>query len=191
MLERVWLKHQSLLRRVAASVLFDRSNVDDVLQDTFVRLLSNGRRFGDEQEAFNYLRRALINTCLDFYRRRQRYRRRIRSSEDLTILPRAVSEGPDPLAQVLSSEQRALETVLSGRVRRAIRSLPPPQREAVELVYGRGAGRQIKEICREHKIPYSTLRSRLLRAFDLIRQEIEAEEESTRTVTPEEQYHEV
>jgi RNA polymerase sigma-70 factor, ECF subfamily len=105
-------RHGAALYRYAVMVLADPAGAADVVQTVFVSLLrQRGRPDCDDR----YLRRAVRNECFSALRRRQR--------------------------DVLASASPILEAVEAGRdrpderlaIERALRELPPDQREVVHL----------------------------------------------------------
>lgn len=157
------------LRSLAQSVIRDPSRIDDILQEAYARTLKSGREFATPTDALRYLRTAVLTTAIDAYRRMRRHQK--------TFPKRIVEEPPatgslardDPLTLLLKQQaggewDQLVETVLS-----AVHRLPLPQKEAIEFFFGpRRSG--LKEVCRETGVPYSTLRSRMLKGIDQIRE---------------------
>lgn len=152
------------------AVLLDQSSIDDVLQEAFTRVLQSRKDFSDRQEAFHYLRKTVLTTTIDMYRRTRRQINRLSDCKGIAEIPAAADqEKPDPLALLLSREKAEERRLLVNEVRSALHSLPRSQQQAIELFFSRSRKRRIKDICRESGIPYSTLRSRVLRGVDKIR----------------------
>lgn len=152
--------------------------VEDVLQEAFVRGLASGRAFGGERETLNFLNRVVINTAIDFYRKRRRYERFFQG--DSHELTRLQSEGQpnletrsqdDPLDRLVLRERQGMRTSLLEQVRQVLGQLPDTQREAIELLFNRN-GKSLREVCAEAGIPYSTARSRMLVGIDRIRTQL-------------------
>lgn len=164
MLVRLWERNRAILRSLVRTVLFDHSLIDDVLQEAFARLLKRNRTFPSERETYNYMRRVVLNTAIDFYRQRNRARLCAREFY-------SPADASTPLDLLIREEQENLHVSVLAEVLKALESLPLEQREAIELFFRRD-GRRIKEICEKMKIPYSTLRSRMLAGIDAIRKEL-------------------
>ena len=151
------------------AVLLDQSSTDDVLQEAFARVLQSRKSFTDRREAFHYLRKTVVSTTIDLYRRSTRYSSKILSHRDPLLPARTVSQlEPSPLELLLQEEEAKVQRLLIDRVQSVLRTLPPSQQEAIRLFFGRD-GKRLKDVCREAGIPYSTLRSRMIRGVDNIR----------------------
>ena len=146
-------------------ILFDHSSIDDVLQDTFARLLQKNKSFANEKEAFRYLRRAVLNTAIDYYRRLNRQNALTKFS---SLNPEETS---NPLTTLIRREDEQRQNLLLLEIKKALKTLPPKQKEAIDLIFSRN-GQKLQEICEEKRIPYFTLRSRMLSAVDHIRKQL-------------------
>jgi RNA polymerase sigma factor (sigma-70 family) len=167
----IWEEKQSALRALVRTILIDETVVDDVLQEAFSRVLKTRRDFHTVEEAFYYLRKTVLHTTIDAYRRSKRDRVRFRDydpREDTSpssLLPQAV----DPLKLLIDQEETEQQKVLVNEVKKALKRLSPEQREAIEIFFGNGRQSTLKDLCRKKGVPYSTLRSRMLRGIDKIR----------------------
>ncbi len=165
-LAEIWERNRSILQGIVKTILLDHSVVDDVLQDAFTQVLSADPKFEDEQQAYNYARRAVINTAINHYRRCKR---------DLTLIHTLKKQQDDidertPLVVMMESEHERVESAIMREMGPAMSRLNLDRREALDLVFRRRE--KLKEICREKGIPYTTLRSRFLSAVDQIRKHL-------------------
>jgi RNA polymerase sigma factor (sigma-70 family) len=152
------------------AVLLDQSSIDDVLQEAFARVLQSRKDFSDRGEAFHYLRKTVLSTTIDLYRRSKRYNCRVVECQaPPEFSPYLLQEEPDPLGLLILQEQAEEQRHLVSQVKAALATLPPSQQEAIELFFGRSKKKRLKEICIDSGIPYSTLRSRMMRGVDGIR----------------------
>lgn len=152
------------------AVLLDQSSIDDVLQEAFARVLQSRKDFLDRQEAFHYLRKTVLSTTIDLYRRSRRYSSKIIDCHDPPEFSHySLEKDPDPLGLLILQEQDDKRRSLVNQVKTELGQLPPSQRQAIELFFGRSKEKKLKEICKEAGIPYSTLRSRMIRGVDQIR----------------------
>ena len=100
------------LLRLAAAVVGDRADAEDVLQDTLVAVYLHWPRIrGDERDA--YVRTALIRRCIDLLRRRARRPTTPLTQVDETDLPDASDAIADAdetlrLLHALAPRQRAV-----------------------------------------------------------------------------------
>jgi RNA polymerase sigma factor (sigma-70 family) len=170
LLIQIWEEKQYAFRAMVRAVLLDQSIIDDVLQEAFTRVLQSRRKFSDRKEAFHYLRKTVLATTIDMYRRSRRQTSRITDCRSLTEFSAdVVRENPDPLGLLLMQEQAEERRLIIDQVRSALESLPPVQKQAIELFFNRSRRSRLKDICKESGIPYSTLRSRVIRGVDRIR----------------------
>lgn len=122
-------------------------DAQDVYQDVFVRLATDGTAFADEDHLKAWLIRATINRCCDVAR--SAWRRRTVPLSELTVEP--VDASADAAA---SLEARELWE--------AVARLGPKMREAVYLHYAEGLS--CEEIAKLAGVRPSTVRTRLQRA---------------------------
>jgi len=167
-LAEIWERNKSILQGIVRTILLDHSVVDDVLQDAFTQVLSASPELEDEQQAYNYARRAVINTAINHYRRCRR---------DLTLIHTLKEQQNEidertPLVMMMESEHEQVESAIMREMGPALSRLNLDRREALDLVFKRRE--KLKEICREKGIPYTTLRSRFLSAVDQIRKHLRA-----------------
>lgn len=108
---RLYDTYGAALYRYAVLLLADPAAAEDAVHQVFAAVLRQPPRFDDEA---HYLRRAVRNECYSQLRRQ----RRNESSASGALL--------EPLAEEVAADERiALE--------RAIRALPPDQREVIYL----------------------------------------------------------
>lgn len=160
-----WQRNRSKLYALAAAVIGDSSRVDDVLQEAFARLLRAKRTFSNETEAVYYMRAAVTNTAIDWYRRNRRYSSTFKSG---VTAVHDCSIGSTPLELLLRKESARHQQQLLARLRMALDQLPAEDRVAVDAYFGEQR-RPLHQICRELGISYGKLRYRLFRAIDRIR----------------------
>ena len=168
MLVRVWQENQGILQSIVRNILLDRSIVEDVLQEAFARLLQSNRHFPNERETYNYVRRVVLNTTIDYYRRLNR-----RNSQQRMFLAASSRDHPNPLTLLIREEEDELQTSVLKEVDKALKTLSREQKRAIDLVFHRNK-KKLKEICKETGIPYSTLRSRVMAGIDQIRKQLKA-----------------
>lgn len=109
------------LLALATRMLGDRSEAEDVAQETFLRIWNHAPRWREGEARFDtWLHRVVLNLCYD--------RLRGRREEPVDTLPEMPDTQPEPAAH---AELRARD----ARVRDALAALPPRQREALVLQY--------------------------------------------------------
>jgi RNA polymerase sigma-70 factor, ECF subfamily len=148
--------HLDRLYRAALALCGSRAEAEDLVQETFVRVLARPRRVRRGGE-LGYLLRVLRNTWIDLHRARS------------TRPPEALGEPVDWLVDA-GADPGGL--TLEVRVAYdAIAALPEPQREAIAAVDV--AGLSYKEAAAALGIRQGTLMSRLARARDKVARELE------------------
>ena len=141
---------------VAATVvamLGPTAEVDDVVQEAFIRFYQTLDRFRGEAAVSTYLKRIAINRALDALRRRKRFLGRFRSRDDET------RSAPEPS---IEEDGRVEARERARLVHQAIDALPPKHRAVVVLRMIEGYSTE--ETAEMLGIPYGTVLSRLSRA---------------------------
>jgi len=105
---------------LAARMLGDRTEAEDVAQEAFVRIWRNASRWRPGGARFDtWIHRVALNLCYDRLRRRREW-----SGSDL---PEFADPGEDPNGGRLEDMSRGVE--------RALQRIAPRQREAIVLTY--------------------------------------------------------
>ena len=136
---------------VALRILRSRSEAEDVLQDSFVKIWRNADRYRSTGfSPMTWLITIARNTAID------RLRARRARGEDLSEAEELPSAEPGPEAQAIASGERArLVTCLS--------ELEPDRAEAVRGAYLLGLSYQ--ELAERHAVPLNTMRTWLRRSL--------------------------
>ena len=172
MLERLWDKNQAILRSIVLNILIDPSGADDVLQDAYAKVFRSKKHFSTQDEAYNYIRKTVVHTCIDYYRSFRRRTALFVNSRDFANLPHIYNQA-DPLTQLVEKEKGEVQVAFLEEVRKTMAELPPLQREALEIAFN-GNQQKLREVCREKGIPYSTVRSRVTAGIEQIRRKLRA-----------------
>ncbi len=159
-----------MFRAVAASVVHYPEHTDDVLQEAFARLLRRDRKFRTKAEAFHYIRITVLNTAIDCYRRLRRQRRVQTNEIAEDVLPD--DESYSPLRLLMQKQETCAQDRLLTEVRKALNGLSAQDLDAISVFFDRGSSRTMKQACLERGVAYSTLRGRMLRSIDRIRQHL-------------------
>ena len=109
-------------------------------------------------------------TAIDW--NRKTFRRNITVKEQVSDYERLEglrSSGENPLSSLLERERKCGEADFLCEVYLAIEKLPETQQEAVKAFFSIGDSPSAKEFCAINDIPYSTLRSRMVKGIDNIR----------------------
>jgi RNA polymerase sigma-70 factor, ECF subfamily len=140
----------------------------DLVQDTFVKLLRSANRYdrsrGKLETWVLLMARSLAIDAI---------RRRVLEVRTLEHVDRPTEADQEP-----GPDDRAATIDLTDRARRAMSSLPPEQRAALELAYL--GGKTSAEISELEGIPVGTAKTRIRAALLRLRELLAADIESTR-----------
>jgi RNA polymerase sigma-70 factor, ECF subfamily len=155
-----------LLFSVAARVLSDRKEAEDVLQEV---MLAIWNKSGDYDPALGRLSSWAVvltrNRALDRLRARTR---RLRLIEEVALMTDAPDDGAGASAgDVIHGRERA------EKLRSALTELPPDQRTAIELAFF--AGLSQSDIATRLTLPLGTVKARIRRGMLRLRERLGAE----------------
>ena len=138
---------------LARRVLRDPALAEDAVQDAFLAVWRAAPSFVPERaKASTWILTILHRRAIDLVRREAR---------------RAVDPLEDSHAEVAGAEDIAWRRLEGGRVRDALRQLPDPQREAIELAYY--AGFTQSELAERLGEPLGTIKSRMFNGLSRLR----------------------
>jgi len=154
-LEQLYDRYGSLAYSVSVRVLGDPGKAEDVVQDVFLKLWNNAARFDSQKGSLRtWLMTAVRNRSIDYLRGRGAHER---IEKEIPEHVEASGVGSDPWREVAAGLER-------DAVKAAIETLPPDQRQAVELAYFGGySHREIAEMIR---VPLSTVKGRMRLALE-------------------------
>ena len=116
-------KYLVAVHRLAARMLGDRNEAEEVAQDTFLKLWThagNWRPASRDSAVLPWLRSLAMNACIDRLRRR-----RFHSGDEV---PERADDRASPVEQIEQDR-------IAGLVKHALRALPDRQRAAIVLTY--------------------------------------------------------
>jgi RNA polymerase sigma-70 factor (sigma-E family) len=119
----LYAAHYRSLVRMAALLLRDADEAEEVVQDAFVAMHDAWRRLRDADRALAYLRQSVVNRARSALRRRAVRERH------------ATAPAREPLRHLPSAESEALRAEERRAIIDALRTLPERQREAIVLRY--------------------------------------------------------
>jgi len=146
--------HKDRVYSIALRYAGDSAAAMDISQDTFLKLLSSIGQFRGEANFESWLYRLVVNTCLDYHRRRRRFLPLLDEALD-DVVDRFRTPREGALHDLLREEQ-------TDRVQQVVAQLPEDQRMVVVLRYTEGLSyEEIADLlgCRR-----GTVESRLNRA---------------------------
>jgi RNA polymerase sigma-70 factor (ECF subfamily) len=143
--------HLDRLYRAAWAMTGAREDAEDLVQETYERVLRRPREIARDEDALPYLLGVLRNTWIDVVRARAR--------RPTTPLELEVADGIDPLDQVAAREVFA-----------AVAALPDEWRDTVAAVDV--AGLSYAEAAEALGVPVGTIMSRLSRGRERIAEKL-------------------
>ncbi|MGE0228086.1 MAG: sigma-70 family RNA polymerase sigma factor [Dehalococcoidia bacterium] len=163
-LEVLYDRYSTLVYSVSLRVLYDRQLAEDVTQEVFLRLWRRPQSFDPSRgRLLSWLMSVTRNRAID---ERRKLARRIRTEDtaDDPLPDRTDTDGrDDPQLALALSELR-------WKVRAAMQSLPPAQRQVIELAYFSGLTQV--EIAERTGLPLGTVKTRVRLAMNKLRGEL-------------------
>jgi RNA polymerase sigma-70 factor (ECF subfamily) len=145
-LEDLYRRHAPKLHALLLRMLRETADAEEILQETFVDAWKRAEEYSPSRGSVEaWLITIARSRAIDRIRNRSARLRLVRQSEQLAPAAPASSEPPDVHAWT--------------RLRRALGSLPPEQRRALELAYWEGMSQS--EISRETGDPLGTVKTRV------------------------------
>lgn len=158
-------RYQGQVERVVIRMVGPGDEAEDVAQETFIRFHGALRTFRGDASVGTYLTRIAMNLSLNALRRRRWQLRR--------FVSRDVSDTADTAVYDAGSDDRAIASDQRARIERALGRLSTDQRAVVVC--------RMLEDCSTREtaellgIPEGTVMSRLTRALERLRRELQTE----------------
>jgi RNA polymerase sigma-70 factor (ECF subfamily) len=165
--EALVVKYQRRIARHVARYVRRASDVEDVVQEAFIRAYRGLASFRGESAFYSWLYRIATNSALGFLKRgagAPLLQDDLQEEREDGPFEPGVSDGEDP-------ERLLLAKQISGAVDKALARLQPELAEAL-LLY-EVEGRTYKEIAQMLGVPIGTVRTRIFRAREFIAQRLE------------------
>ncbi len=160
---RLVLRHEALLRRAVAVIAgslarYDELLVDDIVQETCVRLLSALKKYRGDCEPASFIVSVARKAALDAVRG---HKRQARKSEKAGLFALTEPDSAQDIAEDVAAGDEAKKLLA------LLQKLGEPDRS---ILYMRDAeGIEIAELCRIYGLPQGTIKSKLSRARDKLR----------------------
>jgi RNA polymerase sigma factor (sigma-70 family) len=157
-LEEIYGRYGRACYALARRILVDEQLAQDVVQEVFLALWRDARRYDADRGAFpTWLLSMTHHKAVDAVRREENLRKR-RATTDVLEERQSAEAGP---------EDRAWTAVRGERVRAALAELSEPQREALVLAYFGGYTQ--REIAGLTSTPLGTVKTRMLAGMRALR----------------------
>jgi RNA polymerase sigma factor (sigma-70 family) len=151
----IYEKYAGDLLTLAANLLNDKADAEDVVQDVFISFVQSVEKFRLRGSLKGYLATCVTNRSRDYIRRKKR-----RQSAAISDVQEVVSDEVSPVKLVICSEELQ-------KLSCAMTELPYEQREAIVLrLHGEMRFRQIAEL---QSISIKTAQSRYRYGLDKLR----------------------
>ena len=161
-LSKLYDRYSRTVYGVGLNILGDRSTVEELVQDVFLKMWRSSRTFDASRGSFStWLYRVTRSAAIDLYRKRAHKVHPVPNGELHVAAARDFSEDPQKMVD---------ESWLSWRVSRALEVLDAPHREVIELAYFGGLSQ--REISKRSGMPLGTVKSRTKSAFKRLRGEL-------------------
>lgn len=159
-------KYQHKVAKLVARYVRDRTEIEDVTQEAFIKAYRAIAGFRGESAFYTWLYRIAVNTAknyLDSQGRRP-------PNSDVEVEGAELMESADSLRDQATPERRLLTDEIAATVNRAIAALPEDLRTAITLREIEGLS--YEEIAQVMECPIGTVRSRIFRAREAIDSEL-------------------
>lgn len=148
-------RHAQPVYNVIMRIVREAASADEILQDTFWQVWQKADTY-QQGNATAWLYRIARNKSLDWLRRQK------------VMPPAAISlDAPDraaPIATTMPVEQAVAQSWQQEHVQQALASLPPEQRQCLELAFFEGLSQ--RQIAEHTQTPVSTVKTRIRMAMD-------------------------
>ena len=161
--EMLVVKYQKRLGRLLSRFIKDEHEVNDVVQESFIKAYRALPNFRGESAFYTWLYRISINTAKNFLANSNK--RPIMSS-DIANNDGEVVDVTDQIADHLTPEAELMNRQILQTVESAVAKLPEDLRRAITL--REMEGMSYEEIAVEMNCPIGTVRSRIFRAREVI-----------------------
>ena len=165
--ERLVQRYETRVKAGVARSISDRSSVNDLAQEVFLRLFRSRHRYQPTARFETFLYRIIFNLCVNHTQYSARRRAKsldapMSDDDDRSVEP-PDPKGRVPLADLEQSERAVL-------VRQAVDQLPDKQRQA--LVLNRFENQGYEEIGRVMELSLQAVKSLLWRARENLRKQL-------------------
>ncbi|MHC4130524.1 MAG: RNA polymerase sigma factor [Planctomycetota bacterium] len=161
-LERIYEKYANCLLTIAAALLNDTTEAEDVLHDVFVSFARTANTFKVRGNLKSYLSTCIVN------RVRDRLRSKTSEKQSMDEISQRSPDSQEPINRILFDEETQI-------LSRAIATLPYEQREVIAMHLK--AGLKFKEIAKLQKASISTVQGRYRYGLNKLRSILDGEVE--------------
>lgn len=164
--EEEFLPHADSLTNFAYYLVQDENDVEDLVQDTFLKAYRAAGSYEEGTNSKAWLFRIMKNTFINEYKRRQRRGKKVDYEEIITFH----DEEDSPLTSYTDLRTEIFNSMMGDEMMKAINDLPVDYRTILLLCYVEEF--QYEELAAIFEIPIGTVRSRLARARGLLKEKL-------------------
>ena len=162
------LKYQYKVHAIVARYINDREEVNDIVQESFIKAYRALANFRGDSQFYTWLYRIAVNTAKNYLVSRSRRP----PANDIDVEDAEYFTGSDNLKDIDTPENIVYRDELEQVVNDAIKNLPEDLRSAVTL--REFDGLSYEDIAAIMECPVGTVRSRIFRAREAIDQQVKA-----------------
>jgi len=155
-------KYQHKVAKLISRFVYDRAEVDDVVQEVFIKAYRAIANFRGDSAFYTWLYRIAINTAKNYL---VSMGRRPRGADIETEQAEGLESGGE-LREIATPERSLLADEIVATITKTIEGLPPDLQEAITLREIEGLS--YEEIAKVMDCPIGTVRSRIFRAREAI-----------------------
>ncbi len=155
-------KYQHKVAKLISRFVYDRAEVDDVVQEVFIKAYRAIANFRGDSAFYTWLYRIAVNTAKNYLVSMGRRPRGV----DIETEQAEGLESASELREIATPERSLLADEIVATIAKTIEGLPPDLQEAITLREIEGLS--YEEIAKVMDCPIGTVRSRIFRAREAI-----------------------
>ena len=164
--DTLFTRYQKRTYRLVQRFISNREDALDLTQDAFIRAYQGLGDFKSQCQFYSWLYRITVNLCIDFLRKKARSEVLLYDSDESGEL--SMANIPDPRSE--SPAKAAENKELRAHIRKAVRRLPPKQRQIFILRHWDGLS--LKDIAATVGRSDGTVKAHLLHAHRNLRKHL-------------------
>lgn len=164
--DTLFTRYQKRTYRLVQRFVSNPEDASDLTQDAFIRAYQGLGDFKSQCQFYSWLYRITVNLCIDFLRKKSRSEVLLYDSDDSGELPMANIADPRSESPAKAVENKELR----AHIRRAVRRLPPKQRQIFILRHWNGLS--LKDIAAVVGRSDGTVKAHLLHAHRNLRKHL-------------------
>src|SRR5881397_842356 len=152
-LSQLYDRYNGILKALILRVIHNEAEADDLLQEIFMESWNQAKNFSAQKgKPLGWMVTLARRRAIDGLRKKQAYQR----AEER--LKNETEQQPDAWVHNATEEEIVLSDTRT-LIRKVIRSLPPPQQQAIDLAFFKGMSQ--REIAAKTNTPLGTVKTRL------------------------------